>query len=222
MMMRLLAVCICLLLSLPAIGQPLAKITGPSEGSPGNLVILRAEGSIGSGHIWLILPPEASDNFLPVLDASGNQAAVFASSKPGTYTFILAVAQDNQVAIAFHILNQGTPPPIPDPDDPDPPGPEPPEEVALNVVVVYDENTVTPQQAEVIAQVRAQIDRLIPIHFYALDVDDVDEDGQRVADPYVAAAGVQPPLFLIYGQTAILKKGKLPATAKELMDVIIK
>lgn len=212
---------LALLSALTCLGQPVAIITGPTEATPGDLVILRTEGSVGSGHTWLILPAEASGSFLPLITVDGSQAAVFASSRPGTYIFVLAVAQADQAAVTAHTLRQGQPPPpVPDPDDPDPPGPEPPVETAMNVVVVYDENTVTPQQAEVIAQARAQIDRLIPIHFYALDIDDVDEDGRRVADPYIAAAGIEPPLFLIYGKTAILKKGKLPATAKELMDAL--
>ena len=102
----------------PRVFTPTAVIIAPEQGEPGNLVIIRTDGTIGEGHQWVILPTSESSHFLPVLDSAGNHAAVYASRYEGAVVFVLAVAQDNEVAVAVHQLVQG--------DNPNPPGPQPP------------------------------------------------------------------------------------------------
>ena len=211
---------VCLLLGAGGLQSAAAQepigIEGPAESEPGNLVILRATGS-ATGHTWLILPPEYAGNFLAVMTPDGSQAAVFASSRSGVYWVVLAGVDGEKAVSVAHRLSQGTPPPppIPDPDDPDIPDP-PVDDEPVAVVVVYEEGSVVPHDAETIAQLRKHFDGT-PIKFFALDVEDKDEDGQAVAKPYIEAAGVGPPCAVVYGRQAVIWKGELPATAEELI-----
>ena len=208
-----LAVLLATLTATLATAQPVAVIVGPTESQPGNLVVLRTTGTTGSGHVWLVLPAPSAVNFLPVIDSTGQQAAVFASGTPGTYTFVLAVAQGDLAAMTTHeLVILGDVPNPPDPPDPaDPPG------NATAVVVVYDEGSVRPEQAEVIAQLRTHFDNLQGVDMFAVDVDDKDENGNRVAEKYIAAAGVDPPCVVIYTKDGIKWRGELPATSAELI-----
>ncbi|MHA2101333.1 MAG: PKD domain-containing protein [Candidatus Kariarchaeaceae archaeon] len=101
--------------------EPVAKIVGPEEVEPGNLVILRTEGTVGSGHQWLIIPESAKGSFFPAVDSSGNHVVLFANSRPGVYTFVLGVAEGDVSALAKHTLKQGKIIPDPDPN----PSPKP-------------------------------------------------------------------------------------------------
>jgi hypothetical protein len=98
----------CLLVTAAA-SEPSATIIAPAQSDPGDLVILRTK-TVGTGHRWVVIPEKATGHFLPVIDSSGQQAAVFASSKPGVYVFILAVAEGGNVAMAKHVLTQGPAP----------------------------------------------------------------------------------------------------------------
>lgn len=156
-----LALAACLLAAAVAAAEPVARIVGPTENTPGNLVVLRTDGTVGTGHTWKIIPPEAEQFFLPILDSSGAQAAVFSTNKGGTFTFILTVSENgvvdweaktlgpSQTAIAVHTLVQGAkPPPDPDPPDPPPPGP-----VGFRVLILEEttaRNDLIPSEAEVL------------------------------------------------------------------------
>jgi len=105
-----------------------AVITGPADGKsePGDLVVLRATGSVASAYKWQVLPPEAANKYFEIVerDSTGKivgSSVVFASRKSGTYVFMLAVAIGDSVDLAGYVLtNQEVGPPKP----PDPP-PEP-------------------------------------------------------------------------------------------------
>lgn len=202
-----------------AVGQPVAVIVGPTEAVPGDLVILRTTGTVGSGHTWLILPESAESKFLPILDSSGNQAAVFASSQPGVYVFILGVAEGDRVSLTKHVLTQGSAPPPPVPPDPDPPGPDPPIDKATAAVIVYDENLILPEQMERIVQVRREAEGT-DLRIFAFDKNDKDEANDLVAPPYVALVDQELPILVVYDQRQVIWKGQLPGTIKELRAVL--
>ena len=87
-------------------------------------MILSTEGTVGQDPTWLVLPEEVRPYFFAAIDVEGQHKGIFAYNKPVKVTFVLAVAENNEVALAFHILKQGK---IvdPDPDDPDPDDPDP-------------------------------------------------------------------------------------------------
>jgi len=99
----------------PATGTPVAKITGESNCTPGDLVFLSHLESKGKGKDWAIHPKSAKNRMHIVSDG-----VVFASSKPGEYTFYLGVADNNDIDMTSHVLNNGNnKPDDPDDDDPD-------------------------------------------------------------------------------------------------------
>lgn len=149
--------------------EPVVQITGPTEAEPGNLIILRTEGTVGTGHVWKVIPEEAQDKFLPVTDNKGQQAAVFASSKPGRYTFVLAVAEAGEAAIGSHTLLLGKPDPDPNPNPPDP-GPDPPDPepdpgpTGLRVLILEETNDrddLTESQLQILlsSEIRDYLDK---------------------------------------------------------------
>ena len=118
--MRGLAFVSCLLLSAAANAQAKAVITAPDTGNLGDLIILSSVESEGDVFEWNLVN---SDKTYLAMD--GN--CVFASGSPGTYIFVLSVADHDDldgtsVSVAVHKLTLGNP----EPDTPDPPpSPEP-------------------------------------------------------------------------------------------------
>jgi len=107
----------------PPRGAAKAVITGPSSTQPGDLAIISSQGSSGAAYKWVVLPKSATGRYF--VSESGRQV-IFASRTPGDYTFILAVADDNDIALAAFTLRNGTGP-GPSPPSPDPVPPQPPE-----------------------------------------------------------------------------------------------
>lgn len=117
--------------------DPKAVIVGPSSSQPGDLVVLRTDGSVGRDFRWSVVPKEATTQFFafnqyaPEVDADGKtvmrlsgSVGIFASRKPGTYTFILAVGQGDKVDVVSQVLQNGEVAP-PNPNPPLPPNPDP-------------------------------------------------------------------------------------------------
>ena len=104
-------------------GDARAVIDGPSQVATGDLVVLKAGQSVASDTVWTLIP--ANKTFLPV-DTPDGPAVVFSSGSPGTWTFVLSVAHESDVAVATHVVTIGdeTLPPD-DPDIPPPPPPSP-------------------------------------------------------------------------------------------------
>lgn len=102
-----------------------AIILGPAHAQPGDLVILNAATSTqADSFTWRLIASEKS--FLPIEDG---RKIVFASGEAGAYTFVLAVAgNDDQgnaaVSLAVHTITIGDRP-APTPDDPKPTPDEP-------------------------------------------------------------------------------------------------
>jgi hypothetical protein len=102
---------------------PAAVIDGPTTVAPGDLVILSGERSRASDFAWRLCNTEKS--FLAV---DGGRRCVFASGSPGKFTFVLAVAAGDRVALAQHTVEITAPEPPPNPNPGPPvPAPGPPE-----------------------------------------------------------------------------------------------
>lgn len=108
------------------LAQPVAVITGPSSAPPGELVVLTSEKSVGDNYLWIIPEDKAQA-------ASGCTAVdskvFFATAVPGTYQFVLVVAdKEAKMSYAVHhvtILGNATPGPGPGPGPGPSPGPSP-------------------------------------------------------------------------------------------------
>lgn len=136
---------LCLLAASSTDGQPApvppkAVIVGPSEVTPGDLVILDASQSVGSGYSWTLIP--AGKTFLPV---EGGTKVVFATGQAGKYTFVLAVAKGDKSAITTQVVTIGIPPaPEPTPIPPTPgPVPLPPGKYGLAQIAFDSLSLVT-------------------------------------------------------------------------------
>lgn len=224
-----------LAVTIAARGEPLAKIVGPTEAAPGNLVILRTEGTVGTGHRWAVIPQAAEGSFLPVTDANGQQAAVFAVSRPGTYTFVLAVAEDGKAALATHTLTLGGgpgpgPDPTPDPDPGPSPGPS-----GLQVLILEetaDRPSLPESQLAILAspQIRAYLEQHADDRWLIVDDDLTDQQLSEAewSDEWIAAYeqakdlsdGKRPWLLVTNGEAGASMP--LPATVAETLAVLNK
>jgi len=114
-------------LCVTSFAQPVAKITGPKESPPGEMVVLSSTGSTGDNLKWI--KPEGLQT-LQVGCAVLDTQVVFATNKPGVYKFVLIVA-DKQAAIDYveHTVTIGTPGngpgPVPGPAPNPTPAPNP-------------------------------------------------------------------------------------------------
>lgn len=217
-------------------------IVGPTETSPGDLVILEARGEY-EGIRWIL--GNSPKSFLPVDDG---RRCVFASGAPGEYRFYAVVAQRDgdrtTLADASFVVRVGgpTPPPTPVPPAPTPtpvpPAPEPtpppapvPDTVSsISVVVIRDVNDLTVDQAEVLLNLRTWSDSQPPtkVRHYEFAPDQQNEFGQT--DPTVAGYIEKKPLtaklpyvlLLATDSTPakVLWQGELPAAAKEITDKV--
>lgn len=106
-----------------AYADPKAVIEAPANVSQGDLVVLDASKSAGSGYAWALT--NSDKTYLPVDDG---KRVVFASGATGEYVFVLAVAEGDKASLAKHKLQVGaSPAPGPTPAPPSPtPGPTPP------------------------------------------------------------------------------------------------
>jgi hypothetical protein len=102
-------------------GQASAVIEGPAKALPGELVVLNSSKSIGDNHKWIT--PEGISTAQAGCNAIDSQI-FFATPRPGSYTFVLIVA-DKQAAIEYArhtVVIEGSLPPVdPPPVTPDPP-----------------------------------------------------------------------------------------------------
>ena len=103
-----------LLLSAPAAiaEAPLAIVTGPSGGVPGDLIVLDAGESIADHLAWSIIPEPADGRQSMLIVDEGRKAII--ASIPGQYTIILAVSNADGVAIRQHkiLISGGTVAPV--------------------------------------------------------------------------------------------------------------
>lgn len=123
--MRYFVFLICISVSGTAFADAVARITGPTEANPGDLVILSAAESDGDSYSWTLA--NSSKAFLPV---EQNTKCVFASGEPGKYVFVLGVSKANPEAgstvdVVTHTVVVGIPQPQPPTPEPRPPRPNP-------------------------------------------------------------------------------------------------
>jgi len=94
-----------------------AIVVGPSKSDPGDLIILDASTSVGSGHTWTL-----ANSTKTWLSFEDGRKLVFSSGAAGEYVFILGVASEGKVSLARHVVTIGKPAPKPvDPVKPDEP-----------------------------------------------------------------------------------------------------
>ncbi|MBN2024060.1 MAG: hypothetical protein JW809_14855 [Pirellulales bacterium] len=117
------------LVAAAAAAAPVAKITGPTESLPGDLVVLKTDGTVGAGFAWTVDGPDGVDARWFATD--GGKNVVFAARTPGRYLFVLAVCADGQVAQTKHVLLNQENGPGPNPT----PNPYPPPSAALRTLV---------------------------------------------------------------------------------------
>lgn len=106
----------------PPSSDPVAKIVGPPESKPGDMVILKTDGSSGKTFRWAVFPKSVQSRYYPVDDG---HTVLFASSEPCVVYFVLGVAAGDKLSFASHTLRNGTPGPEPPGPGPEPPGPGP-------------------------------------------------------------------------------------------------
>ena len=95
---------ILLLSATAAIAEaPLAIVTGPSGGVPGDLIVLDAGDSIADHLAWAIIPEPADGRQSMLIVDEGRKAII--ASIPGQYTIILAVSNADGVAIRQHKIS---------------------------------------------------------------------------------------------------------------------
>ena len=136
----------------PAPFKPEARITGPSESQPGDLVILKSEGSQARKFGWLVFPASMARFALPV---EGGTSVIFASRQPADVDFALIAVAGDEFATAVQTVHNGTAPgpspPVPPgptppvPPNPDPPLPVPPDYASLTQAIIRYGAEVDPQ-----------------------------------------------------------------------------
>jgi hypothetical protein len=197
-------------------GEPVASLSGPSTVRAGGWARLTYE-AVGETATW-VLHPDGPHLLGELALAQGGSAMIFLAA-PGasgrTLVVLVVVDTEGEVAVAVHEITVGI---VPGPG----PGPGPPDpvEAATAVLVVFDEDTQTPQQTEVMGQLRQHFDTTAGVDFYAIERGAKDENGRLIAPAYITAAGVDPPCVVVYSKDKILWRGKLPATSAELIDKV--
>ena len=104
--------------------QPVAVITGPATAPAGELVVLSSASSTGDNFLWVI--PEDKAQSVPRCTTTESKV-FFATAVPGTYQFILVVA-DKEAKMSYaihHVTISSTVGPDPKPEDPKPEDPKP-------------------------------------------------------------------------------------------------
>jgi len=88
-----------LLLVIPGVllgAEPKAVIDGEKLSRPGDLVVLRTTGSVGTGFAWNIVPASAKKHCYL---ADGGKTCIFATRTEGKFTFVLSVTAVDTDAI---------------------------------------------------------------------------------------------------------------------------
>lgn len=199
--------------------QPDAKIVGPEKAKPGDLIILDASASKGTGHVWRLI---ASDKtFLPV---DGGTKCVFASGDAGVYTFVLAVADGGKCSLAVHAVTVGTPAP-PKPPDPPGPGPTPDPSPAgpRTVLIVHETADKTPQWAATINSLRTGPPAAyLKSKGHRLNI--IDDDSLAGDAKWTAIlSGMTLPVVIVTDKSdAIIRKQSVPmtATADQIIEIV--
>lgn len=159
-----------------------AKVVGPSEVVPGELVVLDATTTVGATKFkWKTLGNVSPKDYKVFEEG---KVLVFSTSLVGEYNFILGAFGDSDGDILVHKLVVGLPvPPVP-PTPPTPPvPPQPPIVVGKKVVILIRETSqVGPQQRDLVNGLRngtqAAYLKEKGHTFVPLDKDSVGPDGK--------------------------------------------
>lgn len=209
-MSRIASLMVALLLCSPLAAQVTAKIDGPTETEPGNLVVLSVGDSKADVFKWVLIgaPPSS---FAPF---DGGRSCVFARGIPGEYRFVLiagGAGTDGKLAVAVAektlVVRGALPPPNPTPGPGPTPTPGPVTNGRKTAVILRETADQTPEMARMVVALRTG-----PTQSYLsskghqlliLDKDSKDENGQTpetLAKVQQATAGKPLPQLVILDQ----------------------
>lgn len=108
-----------------ALGQdnPIASITGPDSGEPGDIIQLDSSDAKALFRLWIVDPPTFPDG-KPTYRESRDSTSCQVASRPGVYKVILVVSNDQGIDAAWHMVTvspSGSKPPAGPPDPVSPP-----------------------------------------------------------------------------------------------------
>jgi hypothetical protein len=201
---------------------PKAVITGPKRAALGDLVILDASQSTGTAYLWRLV--NSDKTYLPV---DANLRVVFSSGTPGDFIFALIAAGTNAnggpaADISTHTLTVAGPAPGPGPTPPPNPTPLPPATTPTGVVILYENDDLTPEQARLLNTARN--DPLMRRQVYTLDKDAETEDETPL--PLAVAARKHagnrplPVVIALYSDDSFGPVADLPATPADLLALL--
>lgn len=235
-MSRLASLAIAMLLCSTAAAQVTAKIEGPDQTEPGNLVVLTVGDSKADVFKWVLIgaPPSS---FAPF---DGGRSCVFARGVPGEYRFVLVAGGPGtdgklSVAIAEKVLTVRGALPTPNPTPGPGPSPQPtpgPVTTGKKLAVILRESAdQTPEMARMVVALRTG-----PTQQYVaskghqlliLDKDSKDENGQppaTLAKAMQATQGKPLPQLVIIDQAtgAVLSAEPLGSNADYVVEALKK
>jgi len=192
-----------------------SPIDGPTTAEPGDLVVLSA-GIDAKGYAWTSIPD--SKKWMAV---DGNRKVVFASGKPGVYTFVLATASGDYPCIYQHVVTIGGS--APNPPQPPTPDPTPAPGAKRQVMFLYrssDLDNLSPAQQTLLASLKLRKSLAEAGHQF-VGCFDAEVVPAALAPWATAAAGKPLPLLL----TAPIAGGDirvvpLPASTTELAEIL--
>lgn len=195
-----------------------AIIKAPAQVSPGDLVILDASDSDAKAFAWTVLPESAAGKFLAV---ERGTKAVFASGQPGQYTFVLATAAGDHVAVALATVTVGVPGPVPPGPGPGP-GPGPPENTKVTAAMyVYekDQHAIPAPVAAALHQLNIDKKLLATI----FEQDTTSGTGQTPTHykvPLTAAREAGLPALVVMVGDKVLRVVKAPKTEADVLEAV--
>lgn len=209
--------------------QVTAKINGPEETDPGNLVVLDASESTGATAYKWVLIGAPSSSYAPF---DGGKLCVFARGVAGEYTFVLVVAgpdKDGKLAVAVaekKIIVRGALPPQPNP--PPGPGPNPSPNPTPNpskitaAIYVYEKSQSAVPRPVAAAISRLNVDRSAGGFSGSIVEQDVVTGGGTVPKQYAPAIEAAKkeglPALVIMAGEAVVKVVKNPTTEEQVME----
>lgn len=210
--------------------QVTAKINGPEETDPGNLVVLDASESTGATAYKWVLIGAPSSSFAPF---EGGKLCVFSRGVAGEYTFVLIVAgpdKDGKLAVGVAEKKitvrgalptpQPNPTPGPGPSPNPPPNPSPSKITAA--IYVYEKSQSAVPRSVAAAISRLNVDRSGAGFSASIVEQDVITGGGTVPKQYASAIEAAkreglPALVIMTGEV-IAKVVKNPTTEEQVME----
>lgn len=208
--------------------QVVAKIDGPEETDPGNLVVLDASGSTGATAYKWVLIGAPSSSFAPF---DGGKLCVFARGVAGEYTFVLVVAgpdKDGKLSVGVaekKITVRGAlptpqPNPTPGPSPNQPPSPSPSKITAA--IYVYEKSQSAVPRPVAAAISRLNVDRSGAGFSASIVEQDATTGAGTVPKQYAAAIEAAKreglPALVVMAGEVVAKVVRNPTTEEHVLE----